>query len=89
MLELGKFSKKKHIEVASYLSKIHFDRIYLVGKNSREIFKKIKSTLWCKYFSNINAFSKYFKNVLVANSIIMFKASNGVGLNKFLNKKIY
>ena len=89
MLELGKFSKRKHIEVASYLSKMHFDRIYLVGKNSREIFKKIKSTLWCKYFSNINAFSKYFKNVLVANSIIMFKASNGVGLNKFLNKKIY
>ena len=89
MLELGKFSKRKHIEVASYLSKMHFDRIFLIGKDSKEIFKKIKSTLWCKYFNNINAFSKYFKNVLVANSIIMFKASNGVGLNKFLNKKIY
>ena len=89
MLELGKFSKRKHIEVAIYLSKMHFDRIFLIGKDSKEIFKKIKSTLWCKYFNNINAFSKYFKNVLVANSIIMFKASNGVGLNKFLNKKIY
>ena len=66
-----------------------FNRILLVGKESKEIYKKIKSTFWCKYFENINIFSKYFKNVLIENSIIMFKASNGVGLNKLLNKKIY
>ena len=49
----------------------------------------IQSTFWCKYFENINIFSKDFKNVLMENSIIMFKASNGVGLNNFLTKKIY
>ncbi|EMH79803.1 UDP-N-acetylmuramoyl-tripeptide--D-alanyl-D-alanine ligase [alpha proteobacterium HIMB114] len=89
MLELGKFSKKKHGEIGNYLSKMGFNRILLVGKDSKEIYKKIKSTFWCKYFENINIFSKYFKNVLIENSIIMFKASNGVGLNKLLNKKIY
>ena len=89
MLELGKFSKKKHGEIGNYLSKMRFNRILLVGKESKEIYKKIKSTFWCKYFQNINIFSKYFKNVLIENSIIMFKASNGVGLNKLLNKKIY
>ena len=89
MLELGKFSKKKHGEIGSYLSKMKFSRILLIGKETKEIFKKIKSTFWCKYFKNINSFSKYFKNVLIENSIIMFKASNGVGLNKLLNKKIY
>jgi len=89
MLELGKFSKKKHGEIGNYLSKMGFNRILLVGKESKEIYEKIKSTFWCKYFENINIFSKYFKNVLIENSIIMFKASNGVGLNKLLNKKIY
>ena len=89
MLELGKFSKKKHGEIGNYLSKMRFNRILLVGKESKEIFKKIKSTFWCKHFNNINIFSKYFKNVLIENSIIMFKASNSVGLNKLLNKKIY
>ena len=56
---------------------------------NKQIYKQIKSTFWCKYCENINVFSREFKNVLMENSIIMFKASNGVGLNKLLNKKIY
>tara|TARA_B100000963_G_scaffold319427_1_gene301291 strand:- start:1043 stop:2383 length:1341 start_codon:yes stop_codon:yes gene_type:complete len=89
MFELGKFSKKKHIEIGKYLKLFKFDRIYLVGQKSKQIHNQIKSTFWCKYCKNINVFSKQFKNVLMENSIIMFKASNGVGLNKLLNKKIY
>ena len=89
MFELGKFSKKKHIEIGKYLKLFKFNRIYLVGKKSKQIYNQIKSTFWCKYCENINVFSKQFKNVLMENSIIMFKASNGVGLNKLLNKKIY
>ena len=89
MFELGKFSKKKHIEIGKYLKLFKFDRIYLVGQKSKHIYNQIKSTFWCKYYENINVFSKKFKNVLMENSIIMFKASNGVGLNKLLNKKIY
>ena len=89
MLELGKFSEKKHLEVGEYLKLMKFDRIFLVGKHTSKIFFQIKSTFWCKYFNNINNFSKYFKNLLMENSIIMFKASNGVGLNKLLDKKIY
>ena len=89
MFELGKFSKKKHIEIGKYLKLFKFDRIYLVGQKSKHIYNQIKSTFWCKYYENINVFSKQFKNVLMENSIIMFKASNGVGLNKLLNKKIY
>ena len=89
MLELGKFSRKKHIEVGKYLKLFKFHRIYLVGIKSKQIYEQIKSTFWCKYSENINVFSKDFKNVLMENSIIMFKASNGVGINKLLNKKIY
>ncbi len=89
MFELGKFSKKKHIEIGKYLKLFKFDRIYLVGQKSKHIYNQIKSTFWCEYCENINVFSKQFKNVLMENSIIMFKASNGVGLNKLLNKKIY
>ena len=89
MFELGKFSKKKHIEVGKYLKKFKFNRVYLIGQKSKQIFNQIQSTIWCKYYENINVFSKQFKNVLMENSIIMFKASNGVGLNELLNKKIY
>ena len=89
MFELGKFSKKKHIEVGEYLKKFKFSRVYLIGRKSKQIYNQIKSTFWCKYYENINVFSKQFKNVLMENSIIMFKASNGVGLNELLNKKIY
>jgi UDP-N-acetylmuramyl pentapeptide synthase len=89
MLELGKFSKLKHLEIGKFLKLFKFDRIYLVGDKSKQIYKQIKSTFWCKYCENINVFSREFKNVLMENSIIMFKASNGVGLNKLLNKKIY
>ncbi len=89
MFELGKFSKKKHIEVGKYLKRFKFSRVYLIGRKSKLIYNQIKSTFWCKYYENINVFSKQFKNVLMENSIIMFKASNGVGLNKLLNKKIY
>ena len=89
MLELGKFSKSKHDDIGQFLKLFKFDRIYLVGDKSKQIYKQIKSTFWCKYCENINVFSREFKNVLMENSIIMFKASNGVGLNKLLNKKIY
>ena len=89
MLELGKFSIKKHIEAGKYLKMFKFDRVYLIGRSSKKIYSQIKSTFWCKYYENINVFSKQFKNVLMENSIIMFKASNGVGLNELLNKKIY
>ena len=89
MFELGKFSKNKHIEVGKYLKKFQFSRVYLIGRKSKQIYNQIKSTFWCKYYENINVFSKQFKNVLMENSIIMFKASNGVGLNQLLNKKIY
>ena len=89
MFELGKFSKKKHIEAGKYLKKFKFSRVYLIGRKSKQIYNQIKSTFWCKYYENINVFSKQFKNVLMENSIIMFKASNGVGLNELLNKKIY
>ena len=83
MFELGKFSNKKHIEAGKYLKKFKFNRVYLIGQKSKQIYNQIKSTFWCKYYENINDFSKQFKNVLMENSIIMFKASNGVGLNSY------
>ena len=89
MFELGKFSNTKHIEVGKYLKKFKFNRVYLIGQKSKQTYNQIKSTFWCKYYENINDFSKQFRNVLMENSIIMFKASNGVGLNTLLNKKIY
>jgi UDP-N-acetylmuramoyl-tripeptide--D-alanyl-D-alanine ligase len=89
MLELGRYSKKEHIGIGKYLLKYNFFRVYLIGKQSKNIFERINTTFWCKYYSNIDKFSKDFDDVLLENCMIMFKASNGTGLNKLLSKKLY
>ena len=89
MLELGRYSKKEHIGIGKYLLKYNFFRVYLIGKQSKNIFEQINTTFWCKYYSNIDKFSKDFEDVLLENCMIMFKASNGTGLNKLLSKKLY
>ena len=89
MLELGKFSKAKHYEIGKLLVNLNFNNVFLVGKETKVIFDKIYKHCECKHYLNINKFKKDFKNVLVENSIILFKASNGVGLYKLLSNKIY
>ena len=89
MLELGKFSKAKHYEIGKLLVNLNFNNVFLVGKETKVIFDKIYKHYECKHYLNINKFKKDFKNVLVENSIILFKASNSVGLYKLLSNKIY
>ncbi len=89
MLELGKFSSHKHKEIGSYLNKFDFKKIFTVGKESKNIFMQLNKNIRGKSFNNINELNKEIKNVLVENSIILFKSSNSIGLNKLLNKKIY
>ncbi len=89
MLELGKFSKKFHQKIGLLINHLDIDKVYTIGKNSIYLFNKLKPSKRGFKFRNIDDFKKKFNEVLVANSAIMFKASNGIGLYKFLNKKLY
>ena len=89
MLELGKFSKKKHEDIGKYINVINIDKVYTIGKESKKIFYQLDSSKRGSCYKNIKAFQKEFDKLIVANSVILFKSSNSVGLYKFLNNKIY
>ena len=89
MLELGKFSKKKHGDIGKYINLINIDKVYTIGKESKKIFHQLDPSKRGFSYKNIKAFEKEFDKLMVANSIILFKSSNSVGLYKFLNNKIY
>ena len=89
MLELGKFSKKKHEDIGKYINAINIDKVYTIGKESKKIFYQLDPSKRGSCYKNIKAFQKEFDKLIVANSVILFKASNSIGLYKFLNNKIY
>lgn len=89
MLELGKFSRKFHEKLGSFINYLKIDKVHTIGKNTSYLFNKLKSSKKGFKFNNIDDFKKKFGEILVANSAIMFKASNGTGLHKFLIKKLY
>ena len=42
MLELGKFSKKLHIEAAKLVNNTNINKVYVYGKNIIDTFNKIR-----------------------------------------------
>lgn len=87
MLELGKYSISYHQDVIDLIKKMNFNQIILIG----DIFNKVN--LSCeKEFIIVNQLSeleKKLKDVIEANSTILFKGSNGTGLNNFVKAKFY
>lgn len=89
MLELGKFSTAKHKELGKYINKFNFDKVFTIGKESKTLFNQLHKQIRGKSFGNVKEIVGELDNVLVDNSIILFKSSNSVGLNKLLNNEIY
>ena len=49
MLELGKFSKKLHIQAANEINKANFKKLFVYGINIIETFNKIRTQKEEKY----------------------------------------
>lgn len=84
MLELGKHSKKYHIQVAEKLNNLDIDNVIFVG-SSEEIVNIFK-------LHNIDVFSKIdeicmekIMNLIENNDIMLLKGSRSIGLDKILN----
>ena len=87
MLELGKHSKKLHIEISKNINKTSISNVNVIGKYMKDTYKylhKSKKGLFLKKNSQI---IDLIKNNINNNDYLMIKGSNSTGLNK-LTKNI-
>jgi len=86
MLELGKYSKKLHIEIGKNINKTSLKNVNVIGNHVRWIFdnlNKDKRGLVVKKKSQI---IDLIKNNLNNNDYLMIKGSNSTGLNELANQ---
>ena len=83
MLELGKKSKKFHIELSKIVNKSNIDKVFVYGKYIRDTFKYLNSNKKGKVFNNLSEAHTYFGKILHNNDLLMVKGSNATGLNQF------
>ena len=86
MLELGRFSKKLHIQVSKFINKSNANKIYVYGNHVKHTFDKIKTQKKGKIFKDKNEIINFIRNDLSNKDYLMIKGSNATGLNKVVSK---
>jgi len=90
MLELGEEEEKYHREAGRELSRLDYTMLITVGTRSRIIAKGAEeggfSTKRIRSFKTSEEAGEYISNNIEENSILLFKASRGVRLEKAINK---
>ena len=81
MLELGKFSKKLHIEAAKDINKAKFKKLFVYGNYIKETFNKIRTQKRGKILKSTSEILNIIKNDLNNGDFLMIKGSNSTGLN--------
>ncbi|MFL2886875.1 MAG: UDP-N-acetylmuramoyl-L-alanyl-D-glutamate--2,6-diaminopimelate ligase [Candidatus Pelagibacter sp.] len=84
MLELGKFSKKLHLQVAKIVNKTNINRAYVYGKRIAYAFNKIRPQKRGKILYSIKDVSNFLKNDIKDGEYLMVKGSNSTGLNTIM-----
>ncbi len=86
MLELGERSDKLHANLAKYISLSNANKIFLIGKQMRELVRKIDPKKLKGHANNIIEIEETIINSLDLGDIIMVKGSKGVKLASFVKK---
>ena len=86
MLELGKFSKKLHTNIASNINKSQINKIYVYGKDIIHTFNKIRTQKRGKILNSVKDVKKFIKNEVSNKGYLMVKGSNSTGLNRIIQK---
>ena len=82
MLELGKFSKKLHIEAAKDINKAKFKKLFVYGNYITETFNKIRTQKRGRILKSTSEILNIIKNDLNNGDFLMIKGSNSTGLNQ-------
>ena len=86
MLELGKYSKKLHIEAAKIINKTSINLVYAYGKNIKDTFNKIRPQKRGKILNSKKEIINFIKNDIKKGEYLMVKGSNSTGLNNLMQK---
>ncbi len=84
MLELGKYTKNLHIEIAKNINKSKINKTYVYGNFIKHTFNKLKTKKRGKILNNSIDILNLINNDLPNNSFLMVKGSNSTGLNKII-----
>jgi len=84
MLELGKFSKKLHLEAAKMVNKTSINKVYVYGKKIANTFNKIRPQKRGKILYSSKDVSNFLKNDIKDGEYLMVKGSNSTGLNTMM-----
>ena len=85
MKELGKFSKKLHIDAAKDLNRMKFKKLFVYGSNIIETFNKIRTQKRGRILNSTSDVLNLIKNDLKNGDFLMIKGSNSTGLNEITN----
>ncbi len=86
MLELGKHSKKLHIAMAKSINRILVNKVYVIGKDIKETFKRIHKNKKGSILKNDSQLNDLINDKLKDGDYLMIKGSNSTGLFNYVSK---
>jgi murE/murF fusion protein len=86
MLELGKYSKKLHIEIGKIINKTSLKNINVIGEHVKWIFNNLIKSKRGIVIKKKSQIIDLIKNNLDNNDYLMIKGSNSTGLNSLTNQ---
>jgi murE/murF fusion protein len=86
MLELGKFSKKLHLEIGKSINKTSLKNVNVIGKHIKWTFNSLNKNKRGIIIKEKSQIIDLIKNNLNNNDYLMIKGSNSTGLNSLTNQ---
>jgi len=86
MLELGKYSKKLHIEIGKNINKTSLKNVNVFGEHVKWAFNNINKSKRGIILKNNSEIIDLIKDNLNNNDYLMIKGSNSTGLNSLTNQ---
>jgi len=86
MLELGKYSKKLHIEIGKSINQTSLKNVNVIGEHVKWTFNRINKNKKGVILKKQSQIIDLIKNTLDNNDYLMIKGSNSTGLNSLVNQ---
>ena len=86
MLELGKYSKKLHIEIGKNINKTSLKNVNVIGNHVKWTFNNLNKNRRGLVMKKKSQIIDLIKNNLNNNDYLMIKGSNSTGLNSLVNQ---
>jgi murE/murF fusion protein len=86
MLELGKYSKKLHIEIGKNINKTSLKNVNVIGNHVKWIYSNLNNSKRGITIKRKSQIIDLIKNDLNNNDYLMIKGSNSTGLNSLTNQ---